>query len=190
MNKAKEEVLEELKICLKGNCEECDYEHDCDQNIASEELIFKNVVELLERYEMANRPMITEDDLKLAHAKGMEEAWEVARRITLVGTENGYSPNEFNKIFKNTSKYVVFEQPIRRVLHHIKEWEEAKKICAGDVVEWASPAGKIPAVVTKVGEKYANILLPDGMCGMSRISDLRKIGKTIDLKGLFKQIGE
>lgn len=190
MNKTKEEVLDELKICLKGDCEECDFESGCNKNIACEELIFKNVVELLERYEkMSNRPTITEDDLlKFAHAKGMEEAWDIIKRI-----DNPRACEEICDMYKHFG-VSTFHQILDKFTPHeakdkIEAWEEQQNICVGDivVVDTGTAVGK--AVVLKVGKVVVTIIKPDGACGVVHKTSLKKTGRHIDLDVMLKQIG-
>lgn len=189
MNKTKEEVLDELKICLKGNCEECDYESDCNKNIAGEELIFKNVVELLERYEkMSNRPTITEDDLELAHTKGMEEAWDIIKRI-----DKPRAPEEICDIYKHfgtsTLHQLLEEFTPHEAKAKIEAWEEQRTFRVGDVVK----KGAHMPVIVRLSDQYVDLVYENGATTCRPIiwlNDAQKTGKHIDLDGLFKQIGE
>lgn len=125
-----------------------------------------------------------------AYNKGLEDAWELARKIC--GATNGqfdnYDTKELGAIFgKCGGSYIINENTYQEALAKIEAYEkEQAKIKVGDVVK----DGKKYYLVTK---KYNNTF--EGMssegylfCGLS-VHCCEKTDRHIDLTDIFKQIG-
>ena len=121
-----------------------------------------------------------------SYNKGLEDAWELAKRLSLNLYKNGLSNDEINKIYGMPS-YRVFEAfTPQEALAKLKAYEEQRKIEAGDVVLIYGEE----AVVTRVVDGHANILFGDGVTNNLPVKELvgDKTGKHINIESFLKQL--
>ena len=83
-------------------------------------------------------------DLEYYHT-GQNEAWELARKIVL---NNGYSDYDLNEIFNCYGSHQVLENyTYPEAAAKVAEWEKAKEIKAGDIVESNNDNGERIVVI-------------------------------------------
>lgn len=108
-----------------------------------------------------------------SYTKGLEEAWELARK-TVAEDDGIMALNEFT---------------VHEAKALMEEWEKAKEIKVGDVLE---NYVEEQCVVTAVMEDYIDVVWCDGSVGDVKLKDLdasfTKTDRHIDLADLFSQI--
>lgn len=126
------------------------------------------------------------------YEQGLEDAWELAKKIVLNPIDNGLPNDEIKKIFDSeegfvSSYWVMNNLSYEETLAKIEAYEKEKEIKVGDVVT----NGKyICAVTKKIDENNSVILYGDGCFGKVENKFLEKTGKHIDIESLLRQIGE
>ena len=128
---------------------------------------------------------VAEDEIAKSehYARGLSDAWELARKI--------YNTNiaDIDKIFGvNGGFYEVMRDfTAEEALAKIDAYEREKEIKVGDVVRVGNNYG----VVTWLKNGWASVLWDDGSTHDDyKSKDLTKTGKHIDIEGLLKEIGE
>ena len=105
--RSKEAILKSLEIHMKTeSCSNCEYENLCEDGASGELEIYNDVLKLLES----------------EHNKGMEEGWELARKI------DGYSCEELADIFGDQAVHDENFGTVHEAKAKIDAWEEAKRI--------------------------------------------------------------
>jgi hypothetical protein len=95
--------------------------------------------------------------------KGLNDAWELARKIALPTSDGGYSCEELQDIFGYRSFNSVLKMfTPQEALAKIKAYEERNKIRVGDVVKLKGTSHE--AIVTRVTETILHCLFKDGRC--------------------------
>ena len=124
-------------------------------------------------------------------AKGQNEAWELARKISLSEIYDGYSSNELKEIFGSICLDEVFNSTYQEAVAKVAEWEKAKEeIKVGDVLEDIY-VSKVKCVVTNLyPDNMAYSIFGDGTAGMHELNNFKKTGRHMDINSFLKQIGE
>jgi len=125
------------------------------------------------------------------YSDGLNDAWELAKKVLLSKDKGGLTTNEIADIFYTTYPTDVFEKySYEEALAKIEAYEKEKEIKVGDVVEIFHNGGK-GVVVRILAEDGLNIVLENGLfyADCSR-GDCVKTGKHIDIESLLRQIGE
>lgn len=119
----------------------------------------------------------TPDD---AYNKGLDDAWELAKKIVLPDHLGGYTVDELKDIFgKNTFASLMNTFSPQEALAKVKAYEEERnEIKVGDVVEFKD--GCIESIVTKVDGYTIYKLFKSGDCNSCDKKDLKKTGKHYD----------
>lgn len=137
-------------------------------------------------------PMPAKDATK---EDGMNEAWEMARKIVSSEADGGYSGGELIEIFGaegacNGSDVILRKFTATEAAAKIKAWEAAQRICVGDVVQKKSVASDARnGVVVKTYKNLRWVIWEFGDIGDYDVDELKKTGRTIDIANLLKQIG-
>lgn len=129
--------------------------------------------------------------------KGMDEAWETAKKIILSEDVEHYSYEELEEIFGDVQRYGVPGYEVFRTLTpqeakaKIEEWEETKKIRVGDVV--TDTSNNRNYIVTGIKQDnnstwYA-LLSEIGLTINTKACTLKKTGRHIDIQSILEQIG-
>lgn len=124
-------------------------------------------------YHVANDVLHTTDE-------GLNDAWELARKITLSTSDGGYSCDELKNIFGYRSPASIFKAfTPQEALAKVKAYEEEHiRIRVGDVV--TGKGGTIEGIVTRVDSRIYR-LFRDGSCnGPMGKEDLEKTGEHFD----------
>lgn len=120
----------------------------------------------------------TADEL---YNKGLNDAWELAKKITLPTDNGGYSYEELENIFNYRSPASIFKAfTPQEALVKAKEYEERNEIRVGDVVELKGNH-VVESIVTRITKTNIYRLFKDGSCSSSCDREyLRKTGKHFD----------
>lgn len=115
-----------------------------------------------------------------AYNKGLDDAWELAKKIVLPDHLGGYTVDELKDIFgKNTFASLMNTFSPQEALAKVKVYEEKhNEIRVGDVVEFKD--GYIESIVTKVDGYTIYKLFKSGDCNSCDKKDLKKTGKHYD----------
>ena len=118
-----------------------------------------------------------------AYNKGLNDAWELARKIISPISQDGYTLDELKNILgKNVNSYTSMFNDFtpQEALAKVKAYEEERnEIKVGDVVK--IKGGCVEAIVTKVESQKIFRLFKDGSCDGNTIKeDLEKTGKHFD----------
>lgn len=116
-----------------------------------------------------------------AYNKGLEDAWELAKKIVLPDHLGGYTVDELKDIFgKNTFASLMNTFSPQEALAKVKAYEEEhNEIKVGDVVKLKGTSHE--AVVTRVTEISIYCLFRDGSCDIYVDKEnLEKTGKHFD----------
>ena len=118
-----------------------------------------------------------------AYNKGLNDAWNLAKKIVLPEHKGGYTTDEFIDIFgKNTYMSAMSDFTPQEALVKVKAYEkEHDEIKVGDVVR--SKGCSVEGIVTKVYEIKIYRLFKDGSCdsiSTKAKEDLVKTGRHFD----------
>lgn len=135
---------------------------------------------------------VYKEDMNTAYNKGLNDAWELARKI------NNMEFKEFIKVFERTGydgrevkMNLINELTPQEALAKMKAYEEAQKIKVGDIIETKDFTDKWKAVVLDILNKDKAWILNERGCVFGvELEILRKTGKHIDIQSILEQIGE
>ena len=128
-----------------------------------------------------NRFDVCETNIITAPDMTAEEAWEIARNISDMGS------GKAREIFGTAHIGNIFQgNTAEEAKAKIDAWE-AKQIKVGDVVKVCCYTGLVTSD-DHMDDSY-DILFSDGGTSKINIKDLKKTGRHIDIDGLLKQIG-
>ena len=121
-----------------------------------------------------------------AYNKGLEDAWELAKKIVLSECDGGYSCEELENIFGyRTPASILKAFTPQEALAKVKAYEECNEIKVGDVVRLKGCC--VEGIVTKVTETNICYLFKDGSCSNSSCNNsdfinsyFEKTGKHFD----------
>ena len=122
--------------------------------------------------------------------RGLNDAWELAKKIVLSESDGGMSVKDFYSIFDKTmgDEDVLKKFTPQEALAKLESYEQSKKeIKVGDVV--FNDDTMETGVVTLYENGDAFMLYNDGSCGKAR-GNLTKTGKHIDISALLEEIEE
>ena len=128
-------------------------------------------------------------NIEMARAEGHSEAWELARKIFDMET------NDIEDIFITEDAWnlgtVLNNYTYQEAAAKVDEWEKAKEeIKVGDVLEDMA-SSKVKCVVTNIYPgNMAYLVFNDGSAGMHELENMKKTGRHIDIDSFLKQIGE
>jgi RNA-binding protein YlmH len=116
-----------------------------------------------------------------AYNKGLEDAWELARKIYEMKSK------EFDKVFRDVHYVDVFYHfTPQEALAKLEAYEKGQnEIKVGDVVE----QNEQKFVIIFVNNEFVNGIDENGRFSHISIENCEKTGKHIDLTDIFKQIG-
>lgn len=114
--------------------------------------------------------------------QGLNDAWELAKKIVLPDHLGGYTVDELKDIFgKNTFASLMNTFSPQEALAKVKAYEEHNEIKVGDVVR--SKGCNVEGIITKISEIKIYRLFKDGSCDSISTKvkeDLDKTGKHFD----------
>lgn len=128
-----------------------------------------------------SRRFVAEDLTKTneLYNKGLNDAWELAKKIVESPSNGGYTGNELVEIFGILNKPVLDACTPQEAIAKVKEYEERDEIKVGDVV--TVKGCDIKGLVTRVDGYNIYRLFRDGSCnGSVDKENLEKTGKHFD----------
>ena len=130
-----------------------------------------------------------EEEYNQAFNQGAEEAWELARKISLSEIYDGYSNNELKEIFDSICLDKIFNSTYQEAAAKVAEWEKAKKeVKVGDVLEGIYD-NNIKCVATNLyPSNMAYLVFDDGTTGICNLNDFKKTGRRMPIDSFLKQI--
>ena len=147
-----------------------------------------NGLDKLKKYEELSSD--TKEMLEMkAYNKGLEDAWELAKKIVLNPNNGGMSLDELQIVFgKSSSHNVLRSFTSQEALAKLEAYEkEQAEIKVGDVVEHN---GDTVFIVTKIDKMICGYDKEGNMHSFCFPNQyIKKTGKHIELADLFKQIG-
>ena len=126
-----------------------------------------------------------------AYNKGLEDAWELAKKFYLNVKDGGLSYIDIGNIYG---------MPIYEILQHMTPQEALAKLEAYEKKQNEIKVGDVVTTINgECGYIVTNIQLPNtlhcinsrnGYALQMKISSVKKTGKHIDIKSVFEQIAE
>lgn len=129
--------------------------------------------------------------LTKTYEDGLNEAWELAKKIICNIEYGGLHTSELEQIFG----YTEFDDVLKNYTPQeasakIAEWERKQEIRVGDILQDKDTGKEVVVSHTESREaKNIFVIFPDGSCGECEAKDFTKTGRTIDIAGLLAQIG-
>jgi hypothetical protein len=109
--------------------------------------------------------------------KGLNDAWELAKKIILPSHMGGYTTDELKNIFgKNTSISAISDFTPQEALAKVKKYEEHNVIKVGDVVRLIGCC--VEGIVTRVDSRNIYRLFKDGSTTKEALEDVKGFAKT------------
>ena len=122
----------------------------------------------------------TPDEL---YNKGLNDAWELAKKIVEDSDKGGYTVEELAKIFGTGLPHRVFATfTSQEAFAKAKEYEERNEIRVGDEIKLES--GRL-GIVTYADETSASALLKDGRSVAFCVEFCSKTGKHYDIESIL-----
>ena len=124
-----------------------------------------------------------------AYNKGLNDAWELAKKIAMEKSNGGFDSYEIVKIFGfNDMDAIFMSYTPQEALAKLEAYEkEQAEIKVGDVVTIIDK----PVVVTRVSEDKTKVdgFGIGGFAMTYKYDDCKKTGKHIDVQSVLQQIG-
>ena len=133
--------------------------------------------------------MLAEHDLKKeSYEKGLNDAWELARKIVLTTEMGGICYDDFKKIFGvGNFVSVLRTMTAQQALAKIEAYEESRAIKVWDVVKH-NESKEYAIVICKCSDGKYKLLFEDSDIVKAFDSEFTKTGKTADILSIFEQI--
>ena len=132
----------------------------------------------------------TDDLLNQGYNKGLNDAWELVKKIVLKAEKGGLNYNDFKNIFGVGDYVSVLEEfTPQEALAKLKAYEEAQKIKLGEIVIVNIPDEK-GIVIVKCQDGEYKVLMEDFDIVKLPASKLTKTGRFVALNNIIEQIGE
>ena len=115
-----------------------------------------------------------------SYNKGLNDAWDLAKKIVLLVRDGGYSGEELTRIFGDGSYGAILKAfTPQEALAKVKSYEERNKFRVGDVIKLKGTTHE--AILTRVTETNICRLFKDGSCdSLSAKEDFEKTGEHFD----------
>ncbi len=125
-----------------------------------------------------------------AYQQGMDNAWEIAKKLYLSKKNGGLSGVELEEIFGQiTTGEIFLRHTPQEVESKIEAWEKSRQeIKVGDVV--IDTKGDVFVVLRKLDTYVYALLDSEGKHKYLDVKYLTKTGRTIDIESVLEQIGE
>ena len=123
---------------------------------------------------------------EMARAEGHSEAWELAKKITVIPKDGGYGGSKLIEIFNTALNNEIFNLTYQEAAAKVAQWEKAKEeIKVGDVVSHEEKYGVVISEGTICFRGFAD----DGTPFEWYKERCKKTGRHIDIDSFLKQIG-
>jgi hypothetical protein len=125
-----------------------------------------------------------------AYKKGLEDAWEAARRIVVDTDHGGLALGTLSEIFGTQSySYIMRENTAQQAIDKIKAYEDGKhsdRIEVGDEVRTRDGAPNHTFLVTKVTDSHVYGISYDGSWNYWTKDEVTKTGKHYDIASILE----
>lgn len=151
-------------------------------------LVFdKNGLDKLEKIdEYTARAETVSEILTEKYEQGLNDAWELARKIAISVADGGYLDSELVDIFGTKNcQTIICVLTAKEAISKVEDYEN-KKIKVGDVVD----NNALKGIVTMVKEKDVDIMFKDGSVGTWDKRNCKKTGEHIDISSILQEIGK
>lgn len=129
------------------------------------------------------RNVVAKKGSEEAYNKGLEDAWELASKIS------HYTSYSLLDRFEAVEAMCVFDEyTYQEALAKLEAYEKANEIKVGDVVEYCTDNEK--AVVLAIEGRELKTLTESTKCEMWFRENVKKTGKHIDIQSILEQIKE
>ncbi len=123
-------------------------------------------------------PPYTEPDIerirKETYQRGLNDAWDAARKLMLDTNHGGLTNYEIEEIFGVDEEQTIINYSASECIEKIRQYEQEKEeIKVGDEV--ITSAGK--AVVIGVGPVHFEFVFADGSTGYDKVENAKKTGR-------------
>ena len=125
------------------------------------------------------------------YQKGLDDAWEAARRISILESDGGYSWKEMKSIFGTDSASEIYVlHTATEAINKIKAYEEKQKaddeIKVGDEVIYIEH--KFIVFATETEEHYASLFDVNGRHASASQSKCKKTGRHFDIPKILEEM--
>lgn len=132
------------------------------------------------------------DDVKKAYDQGLNDAWELSKRIIGILDKENHElmpARELIKIYGSNDLLDIFAFTPQEALAKLKAYEEVQKVKLGEIVIVNIPDEKGIVIVECQDGEY-KVLMEDFDIVKLPASKLTKIGRFVALNNILEQIGE
>lgn len=117
---------------------------------------------------------------------GLNDAWELARKLVLVQDDGGYAISEIRNIFGTSNECKILrELSVQEAFEKLEAYEKSQQIQVGDVVYADGVQG---VVIDIISDEGCYIYNENGCIEEHWFKDLKKTGRHIDIEHLLEQI--
>ena len=129
------------------------------------------------------------EDNQSTYQQGMNDAWEIAKKLYLHKKSGGLSDAEVKEIFGSfTNREIFMRYTPQEVKAKIEAWEKAKQeIKVGDVV--MDTENDVFVVLRKLDDFVYALLNSKGQHKYLDVKYLTKTGRAIDIQSVLEKIG-
>lgn len=119
---------------------------------------------------------------------GLNDAWKLARKIQLPKSKGGFSAESLEDMFGayNYELEILENFSATEAMEKVQAWKT--KVHVGDVV--MDESGKLCVVTYNEENIMTTVLRENGATGVFPYGVLTKTGRTLDVAGFLKQIGD
>ena len=128
-----------------------------------------------------------------AYQRGLDDAWEMARKIVLSVNEGGLSVQNLSKLFGTyASRYALKKYSASEAIEKLKAYEEKQKaddeIEVGDEVIYIEH--RFIVFATETEECYASLFDVNGRHASASQKDCKKTGRHFDIDKILEEMKE
>lgn len=131
-----------------------------------------------------NNDKVCKDLAKDIYQRGLNDAWEAAKKVVVNPNEGGLDIPALDEIFGCATIQQVFRKySVSEVIVKLKAYEEELKV-RDEVLVYGNRG-----VVTYICNEDYTVMMYDGSCGKWKRADLKKTGKRHDIDKILKAMG-
>ena len=119
----------------------------------------------------------------------VEETWELAKKITFIEKDGGFTSKEFNEIFTKMNKGEVFDLSPYEVMKRVEDYEREHAFNVGDVL--TDSEGLIYVVLdndVKLGKELLGVYDENGCFQWMEKNYFKKIARTVRVDNLLEYL--
>lgn len=191
--KVGDKFVVEIKEIFENDADDIIHEKELYRMKGFNSLVFDtNGLKKLEKVEEPTPIHVeqAQECLNAQYNRGLNDAWELSKKIILNKNFGGLEPETVKKIFDASLYFEIFTKfTAQEAFAKIEEYEKAQnEINVGDVV-YADDEPESYGVVTRFQEVKAYVLWYDGSCGEERKpEELHKTGRTINISDILAEM--